>query len=353
VRAVADILRALEPPAGIARLAAPPYTGDGTGARVMMAVKAMESHVTDEGAQLQYGLEHAGYLLAGHGYDYGETDARQVIYDRRPAVVLVQDERESQGLTAGRRAADPKVKFRHTDALCGRPDVFVGTVIKDAQNNPKFHRDSAQRMGAHFWVGYYHPDIVCRLAPFVRKEHYVRTWHTVDRDKVPPYSPLGRAGCLLSGAIGPAYPMRTEMARRNGWYPEMTVLRHPGYARGRCSTNQYLQALSRYKVAVCTSSVYGYALRKIIEAVACGCAVLTDLPSDEVMPEIDGALTRVPPQGPPRLVARTMQRMLDAYDPAERQRWAQKACVWYDYRAAGLRLAGAIEQARASHVGGN
>ena len=69
---------------------------------------------------------------------------------------------------------------------------------------------------------------------------------------------------------------------------------HPGYhANGSFTPALHSRNSTKFKVAICTSSTMGFALRKIIEATACGCRVITDLPAGEVMPEIDGNLTRV------------------------------------------------------------
>jgi hypothetical protein len=44
---------------------------------------------------------------------------------------------------------------------------------------------------------------------------------------------------------------------------------------------------------VATASSYHFALRKIIESVACGCTPVTNLPAYDVLPEIDPVLVRI------------------------------------------------------------
>jgi hypothetical protein len=129
----------------------------------------------------------------------------------------------------------------------------------------------------------------------------------------------------------------------------MRIMQHPGYGRNGCFTPGYIAALGRHKVAVCTSSIYGYALRKIVEATACGCYVLTDLPIDDVMPEIDDNLVRVSPNIPTDDVVDLIRSMIDAWEPERQRHFAEKAQSWYDYRAVGKRLAHDIEQLRGCH----
>jgi hypothetical protein len=126
-------------------------------------------------------------------------------------------------------------------------------------------------------------------------------------------------------------------------------LRHPGYAMAGCATPAFLQILNRFKVAICTSSVYGYALRKIIEATACGCVVVTDFPADEILPEIDDNLVRIHPRiGLPRLAA-LIGRLTDSYEIDLQRHYAERARAFYDYRAIGCRLAADIEALRCSY----
>jgi hypothetical protein len=343
---VADIMGRLPPPP-CEPLPVPLYFGlpHETRPRVMLGVEEMARHTSDEGAQLQWGLGYAGYLLTGYNFRRNETDVMAVIDDDDPGVVVVQDVREWQGRTAARRGITA-ASFRNTEYLRVNSDIFTLTVIKDAQNDPAYHADWSARMGVHAWITYYHPDIVCRLASHVRRQHMIRTVHTVDAAKVPPYTPRSRRGVILSGALSQAYPLRVRLARNVGLLPQTNLLGHPGYHARGAATPSYLRTLSRHKVAVCTASRYGYTLRRIIEATACGCAVLTDLPCDDVMDRIDGNLVRVHNDATSLEVAVVLERMLRDYDPERQAEFASLACEHYDYKAAGLRLAADIESMR-------
>jgi hypothetical protein len=126
-------------------------------------------------------------------------------------------------------------------------------------------------------------------------------------------------------------------------------LRHPGYHRKGCCTPGFLQELGHTKVAICTASIYGYALRKIIEATACGCRVLTDLPEDEVLPDIDGNLVRIHRNTGHKDVVKVIQRLLDEYNPERQANYAVMAKEFYDYRPMGVKLANDIESLRRSY----
>jgi hypothetical protein len=101
---------------------------------------------------------------------------------------------------------------------------------------------------------------------------------------------------MVSGAASNAYPLRQRVIR-DALDLGVDVLRHPGYGNQGPRTPEYMRHLAGYKVHVATASMYGFALRKIIESVAMGCTVVTDLPAYDVLPEIDGALVQGPADG--------------------------------------------------------
>lgn len=388
----------------IPQLPVPPYTPtlhslNHYANKVGLAVSSMKYHTTDEGYQIFQGIEHAGYLLFGHGYNTEFTtghgtrttyalrgvdwvDVHNIIKYTNPTVVVLQDKREWDIRSGDFR--DPNARFINVDSLHSQPSIFKLTILKDAQQRPQYHSDSAREINCHAWIVYYHPRIIHHLAPYTRPQHLIRTYHSIDSNIVPPYSysssrpatlvnvldhldinrnpttidKLGgsnlflsedRGGCLLSGAISEAYPLRTKLVKWIRTLPETDYLKHPGYGRSKCHTPQFLQTLSQYKVAICTASRYGYALRKIIEATACGCMILTDLPYDEVLPEIDGNLTRIHPNTDKQTITKIIRRMLDTYDPTLQEQYANRAKIWYDYMAVCARLASDIESLRSTY----
>lgn len=321
--------------------------------KLALAVESMKRHTTDEGWQLMAGLSEADYALCGHNLLEPSVEVGYLLRKYRPSIVVMQDKREWDGLTAGgRKTHNSSERFKDVDKLKFCPDIFKVTVLKDAQSNPEYHSQSAEEIGCHAWIVYYHPDIVCRLAPYVRRHDLIRVYHTVDVDVVPKFH-LKRQRArdtILSGAISSAYPLRTSLLRAcdRGEMKGTDVLPHPGYHRRGSETPRFLRTLADYKVAICTSSRYGYALRKIIEATACGCRVITDLPVDDVLPFIDGNLTRISPSTSPREVAELVKELCSSYDD-DVQRDHATFARWYDFRLAGQRLAKDIDLLRAGY----
>ena len=345
MRTIADVIRRLPSPSS-AELPAPAYTCRG-GIRVGLAVESMRRHMTDEGWQIFAGLEQAGYRLCGYQLPYDCTNVNDILLNLNPSVVVLQDKREWDVRSYNFR--EPLARFHYVESLARRQDVFKVTILKDSQQNPLYHRHSAEEIGCHAWIIYYHPRIVKHVAPYVRSRHLIRTYHSLDSDIIPAYSPEGRNGTLLSGAISRAYPLRRMLVGKQHRLPETHYLEHPGYHRNGCATPDFLRLLTKYKVAICTSSVYGYALRKIIEATACGCMVITDLPQDEVLPEIDGNLIRIPSMFPVNVLVGIISRAYRDYDPEKQEHFARLACAYYDYRRLGNKLAEDIEQLRSNY----
>jgi hypothetical protein len=348
---VDDVISRLSRPS-IAELPGPAYVrtvqSNAPGVtKVALAVASMKDHMTDEGWQIMQGLQEAGYLLAGHGLPYPITDVRHILGELRPSVMFVQDKREWAVQPGNFR--DPLACFINVGLLRDRQDIFKLTIIKDAQQNPTWHRESADEIGCHAWVTYYHPHIVHHLAPYVRPKHLIRTWHTIDAAVVPDFSSERPNGALLSGALSSAYQLRMRVAAVAGQLPSVTHLRHPGYHRRGCATPGFLRTLSSFKVALCTASRFGYALRKIVEATACGCLVITDLPADDVLPFIDENLIRVHPDVTVSALDGLLRSCYASYDPDRQRQFAERAKILYDYRAMGRLLNQQIDMLRWSY----
>lgn len=346
MRTLADILVRVKSPENISELLIPPYQGT-IGRGVMLAVEDMRRHMTDEGWQIAHGLEHAGYALTGFNLPIPLTDTRAILAELAPGVVVVQDKREWDVDEEDFR--EKRARFTNVEELASQTDVFKLTILKDAQARPEYHRDSAQEIGCHAWIVYYHPVIVKHVAPYVRIQHLVRTYHSLDSKLVPDFN-YDRRKCFLSGAVSGAYPLRRKLAIDCALLYHTEFLSHPGYHRDGCTTARYLETLNRFKVAICTSSIYGYALRKIIEATACGCRVITDLPVEEVLPHIDNNLIRVSSEISIPEINTVIQKALESYCYEEQKEYATWAKSWYDYGAVGKRLAQDIETIRTNYA---
>lgn len=312
------------------------------GHRIGLAVEDMKRHMTNEGWELFAGLEFAGYRLAGYRLPFEETDVSKIVQSD-PSVLVIQDKREWTNKTAG-GGQNPKYQFHNLDCLKERDDIFKVGILKDAHNDADVHKQFAEETGLHARIVYYDPAAVRRVAPYTENETLIRTFHTVDPKVVPEYSAI-RQGCLLSGAAsGKAYPLRRRLFRTQ--LPRTTLLKHPGYHRRSCQTPKYLEILSKHKVAICTSSIYGYALRKIIEATACGCIVVTDLPKEDRLPGIDDNLVRIPRHIHPKKVESLLNELYHTYNSERQENFAEIACSFYDYRAMGKLLSANIEKLR-------
>lgn len=324
--------------------------------RVGLAVESMKDHMTDEGWQIFLSLAHHGYTLAGHNLPFNNCDVYAIINLLKPGVVVVQDKREWDTRPGNFR--DPRARFHRVNSLAEREDIFKVTIVKDAQHDPGYHSSSAHEIGCHAWIVYYHPLIVKHLAPYIRHRHMIRTYHTLNRDLLSDevldttFLPGNqRSGCLLSGAKSNAYPLRQQLIKEQHLLYRTGYLAHPGYHRNGCATPSFLKMLLNYRVAICTASIHGYALRKIIEATACGCKVITTLPSDDILPHIDGNLVRIPDYISTREVGNLIQSLCESYDPDEQKVWSERALAYYDYRVMGHKLANDIEQMRLNYHG--
>lgn len=337
-------------------LPSPRYNNSRTnGENFFLAVEDMSRHMTNEGWQLAEALQFAGYTLVGKNLPYPEQRVSKILSDNSDITSLILQDKREWDVQKG-MGWEENAGFEGVHLLNDRSDIFKLTVLKDAQARPFYHRDSANELGCHAWVCYYHPDIVAFNAPYVRKEHIVRTYHTVDKEKVPPYE-YRRGGCLLSGAISAcAYPFRARIKKAMdsrqtkgciGWLP------HKGYNNRGTLTNEYLQTLSQFRVSICTASRYGYALRKIIESTACGCRVITDLPEDEVLPGIDDNLVRVHPDIPIPDLLEIIQREVQGYNPDRQEQLANLCLEHYDYRVQGVELWRNIHNLRRNYNANN
>lgn len=342
-RTVADVVASLPKPA-TPELRAPRYVEvlNAGEHRLVLGVASMKDHMTDEGWQITYGLSQNGYLHCGHALPIECTDVRKLLTAYPCNTLVIQDKREWH--FDPRNFRDHNARFTNVNYLTQRDDIFKLTILKDAHQGPAWHSEAAQEMGCHAWICYYHEDIVHHLAPYTRKQHLIRTYHTLDPLVVPKFNTERAGGCLLSGAVSGAYPLRERIFKARNM--PIVTMSHPGYHRRGSNTPEYLKTLSEFKVAICTSSMYGYSLRKIVEATAAGCIVITDLPIDDIMPGIDGNLIRVHPDISMDELREVINDCTTRWDSTTQEMWATTACWIYDYKVQTLLLAEQIDALR-------
>jgi hypothetical protein len=321
-------------------------------------------HMTSEGFELFQALGSNGYLLGGNGFEINSSDYSRILKEYTslrkhiPGTVVINDKREWRRES---NRNNPDAFFTHLDKLKESTSTFKVNIVKDAQGDRDMHQFSVDEVGAHAWIIYYNPKIVTYLAPYLRPQHLIRTYHTVNPKDVPEFKSSERKNkALLSGAISKHYPLRERIAsnthticsRRNlmgRGLKNIDILPHPGYSNQKTYTPSYLQTLSKYKVAITTSSLYGYALRKIIEATACGCICISDLPSDEAMPIIDGNIVRIHPSIEINDLQEIVNHAISKWNEEEQAFYAKRASEFYDYRAEGFRLIHKIEEMRQNY----
>lgn len=326
--------------------AAPTYHYKPEGPRLGLAVQSMSEHMTDEGWQIFEGLSHNNYILCGHNLPEPSTVVPTLIQKYQPSVVFLQDKRE--WAPSHRDFRDRNARFTGVVALARRPDIFKLTILKDAQHRPHYHKQSANEIGCHAWVCYYHPRIVKHIANYVRSEHIIRTYHTINTAHLPPFNST-RKPALLSGAVSPAYPFRTAIVQRIRQFPDLAYLHHPGYHRRGCHTPAYLAEIAKYKVHVCTTSMYGYCLRKIIESVAVGTIPLTDLPTDDILPHIQPALVHFSADNSIAEINDIIANLVSNYNIEERYYYATLAQTYYSHIYQTALLAQNIETLRKNY----
>lgn len=331
-------------------LARPKFTGElNNSKRVGLLVEEMSRHTTDEGWQLQLGLIQEGYKPYGYRFENSNIDAVQIIENEGPGTTFIQDKREWDKSVPSCQWQERRAHFENTERLCKFSDTFKVTVLKDSHSRQGYNTVAAEGIGLHAWLIYYHPNVVIRTAPFVRREHLIRIYHSIDSSKVPAYSD-DRAGCLISGAVSAAYPLRQRLIAESNLLPQTKVLNHPGYHAKGSDSSRYLKHLTEFQVSICTASKYGFALRKIVESVACGCICVTDLPVDDILPAIDDCLVRVHPSITVETMADVIRDCYSKYNPERQKYYAELAKNFYDYRVAGTRVANQIEEMRCGYL---
>lgn len=285
---------------------------------------AYERHMTDEGEQLQRGLQRAGWTFG----DPEEASAPGV------GRVLVGDPRDWM-IDRNLRPDEALARLGHV----ARFDGPVHVVCKDAWNRTEYQERVARAVGATALVHYYDAAGIRERCPWTARYPMVRTWHSVDAGECAGHvSRRGRAKAILTGHLGRDFYPEREALAREAKALGLDVMPHPGYRNTERHTPRYLAAIAGYKVHVCTTSRVRVALRKIVESVAVGCIPVTDLPAEEAVPGIDGALVRVPGGASIAEWGEAIRRAADSWDPDVALKHAAEAWAQHDWRVAGERL---------------
>jgi hypothetical protein len=305
---------------------------------VLLANVDYRRHMTNEGDQFQEGLRAAGWILSGPGYD-DLRDVPAILETYRPDRLIVHDKRDWDPTSDIAFRKD--LGFTRLSALQAF-NGWTGVLIKDAASSLAYQRDFYQEVSADAAIVYYHPRSVTQHGPWLIGRPLVRTYHSVSAEDLTGIALDGpRSAAVVSGALAKCYPLRQRVVR-DAVSLGIHVVKHPGYGNRGAHTRDYLRMLAGYRVHVATASTFGFALRKIIESVAMGCTVVTDLPAYDVLPEIDGALVRVRPEIGPVELKTVIDQAIGDWDYEARLGWAMRARWFYDANEIGRRLDRAI-----------
>src|SRR5262245_39462086 len=130
--------------------------------KLMLANIDYRSHMTNEGDELQRGMEAAGWHLSGKGFD-DEQMVPTLLHRHRPTHVLVHDKRDWDPANQGCYRDD--VAFGRIDALADC-EAFVMGVVKDAGSQIKYHQEFIKEIKADAILTYYHKDSILPWAPW-------------------------------------------------------------------------------------------------------------------------------------------------------------------------------------------
>lgn len=296
------------------------------------------AHTTDEGLQLQQGLEAAGWHLCGIGYDDGCADVAELLRRHKPEAVFVQDVRD--WLSTCGICFRKDLDFTNLQAL---RDVRAFTVCKDAWGWADEHRWVSHMIRAKGIMHYYAADVVAKCAAdWIKPYPLMRIHHSIDADLCSELWTTDRKRGCVTGARSDVYPLRMRAIDAAAML-KLDTRRHPGYGNKGADTPNYLRWVAGYRVHVATASKWEVAFRKIIESVALGCTPVTNLKASDVLPEIDGALIRVRTDCSVFELQHVIDRADAEWDAEERLDWARKAWAYYDWRIAGARNAMLME----------
>ena len=299
-------------------------------------------HLTDEGFQLQAGMQAQGWTLCGTGYGDGCKDVKVLLERHHPRAVFVSQKSDWDPKCHGAFRKD--LGFLNLGVLKDRKDIFKICPVKDA-SDPEYQRRFCEEIGADLVVHYYHLDSIGALCPWLKDYQTLRIYHSIDSQTAQScFIPAeNRKRGIVSGAVSGVYPLR-DMVFKSAQLLGLTKYSHPGYSNHGCQTGEYLKTLGGFKVHICTASRFHFSLRKLFESVAVGAIPITNLPSKDHLPHIDEALVRVPDSISVPELNEVINQTEATWNYDERLKFAEACWRFYDWRMAGERLHAEIEK---------
>ncbi len=304
---------------------------------LLCVLESFRRHMDNGRWLFQRGMEQRGYVSIGAGCPSPEvdmTDVRAAVERFDPGVVIMWPRYEWDHKEWVGNEVRPEHLFRDWKYLLERPDILRVAVWHDAGSARKQQQRWHEDFKPHVYLSWYHPDSVMPFAPYIKREQIVRTYHVIDAYNLPPVREREGVAVVSGAHTLDTYPLRTKCVR---WAAKgllgggVDVARHPGYAEKGTKSNQYAEMLSKYRVAICTASSYGFALRKIFEATAVGCKAITDLPAYDKLPAIDDNLIRVSPSIPAGELRDVIRSAADTWNIGDQLLHAMRCRARYDY----------------------
>lgn len=131
-----------------------------------------------------------------------------------------------------------------------------------------------------------------------------------------------KSGCLVAGVVSKEiYPLRARMFElvRSGRL-DGRIRKHPGYrlrSHKDCQRQYkcYIDDLNAAKILLTCTSVYKYSLAKIVEAMALGTVVISDMPEDSRFRDSLGrAIVEVPSEASEECIVGTVNGLLKNHE---------------------------------------
>jgi hypothetical protein len=305
---------------------------------IFFGLESFRRHMDNGRILCQRGMEHQGWVTVGADCpspEVNNTDVRWAVERFNPKVVLFFPRYEWDF----REWIGPEVKpehcFHNWEFLLQRPGILRVTVWHDAGSARVQQQRWHEAFQPHVYLSWYHQQSVMPFAPYVERGNITRTYHVLDTDNLPPVEDRSGVAVVSGAYTHDVYPLRTkcfQWAAQGLLGPGVDAARHPGYAQAGTKSNEYAAMFGRYKVAICTASAYKFALRKIFEATAMGCKIITNLPSYDYLPGIDDNLIRIPDDISVSDMKAEIEKAAATWD-LEQQQYVASVCRHrYDWR---------------------
>jgi len=311
----------------------------------MFVLESFRRHMDNGRWLFQRGLEQQGYVSAGGGLPppgIDRLDVAEIVECCHPSVVIFWPRYEWDPAEWGGSEVLPEHCFQNWECLLDMPEILRATVFHDAGSARAEQKRWHEVFRPDVYLTWYHHRSILALAPHVPSDRLLRIYHVIDADEAPAICDRDGVGVVSGAYARGVYPLRTRAvaaAKAGRLGPDVGCLDHPGYFQVGPSSTEYVKLLSQYRVALCTASSYGFALRKIIEATLAGCVVITDLPEYDRLPGIDDNLVRVRPTISIPELRELIRDQADAWDLKRQTHYATTAAGLYDWRIMAETLA--------------